>query len=92
MLLITWVEKREEAYLSAVDEAWQQEILPRVARWAIPHPSAASVVAPGAPAAPATAAPLADELSTLSLQVRALQETVADLHEGLSRAAQMRQG
>lgn len=88
MLLITWVEKYEEHYLSNIDETWQQEILPQISAYAVPNSPSQPVVA-SLPASSST--PVGEELHTLSLQVLALKETVADLHEGLSRAAQMRQ-
>jgi len=81
MLFVTWLEKQEEGYLLALDEAWHDEVLPRL-------PVARTISSPTLGAAPLLTAPvgfgggepqMTAELHLLSLQVRALQETIAEL-------------
>lgn len=70
MWLITWLEKAEETHLLQLQDAWRFEIAPHLG--GISNSDDAQ--------APSDGRLLGEELRTLSLQIRALQETMSDVY------------
>ncbi|MCP4702767.1 MAG: MotA/TolQ/ExbB proton channel family protein [Gammaproteobacteria bacterium] len=92
MLMLTWIEKAEENYLITLDELWLYEIKPelslRLPKTAIPAAPAAGTAA----AANHEEGSVAAEISLLSAQVGALQETMQDLYESVFASSLARRG
>lgn len=82
MMMMIWLEKQEESYLTQLDQQWFHEIKPRltyeVAGLAAPA-SAGTGAAAATDMAPVQS--VANEIKMLSSQVGALQETMEDLYE-----------
>ena len=81
MMMMIWLEKREEAYLIQLDQQWFHEIKPRLETYA---GTAAAMNGTDADSTGTTIAPVqsvANEIKLLSTQVGALQETMEDLYE-----------
>lgn len=87
MLLMTWLEKIEDNYLSDIEELWQQQILPQ-----LPGTRTGSRISlPNIPALPASTTdeatrPLSTDLQLLIAQMQALQQVVGDLQATLHQS------
>ena len=81
MMMMIWLEKREESYLTQLDQQWFHEIKPRLTH------EVAGLITPTNTGLATTATDMApvqsvaNEIKMLSSQVGALQETMEDLYE-----------
>ncbi|MCK5903145.1 MAG: MotA/TolQ/ExbB proton channel family protein [Cocleimonas sp.] len=85
MMMMLWLEKQEEAYLIALDEAWFHDIKPlfglsQGAQQTIMNAEGNTVMVSGG-GSDETVQAVADEIKLLSTQIGALQETMEDLYE-----------
>ncbi|PID47392.1 MAG: hypothetical protein CSB47_00670 [Proteobacteria bacterium] len=79
MMTMIWLEKREEAYLTQLDQQWFHGIKPKLEafdRYSTVHSNSADGSTAMAPVQS-----VANEIRLLSAQVGALQETMEDLYE-----------
>ena len=79
MMVMIWLEKREEAYLIQLDQAWFHNIKPSLIQTSSNDLSSSNQTADGTSMAPVQS--VANEIKMLSTQVGALQETMEDLYE-----------
>ena len=81
MMMMIWLEKREEAYLIQLDQQWFHEIKPRLETFAGQTAVTSDASAAGTVSGMAPVQSVANEIKLLSTQVGALQETMEDLYE-----------
>ena len=82
MMMMIWLEKREEAYLIQLDQQWFHEIKPRLETFnGLTAVAATGTSEGGAVSGMAPVQSVANEIKLLSTQVGALQETMEDLYE-----------
>jgi len=79
MMVMIWLEKREEAYLIQIDQQWFHDIKPKLVQTAGLGVMSSEAGADGTNMAPVQS--VANEIKMLSTQVGALQETMEDLYE-----------
>ncbi len=80
MMVMIWLEKREEAYLIQLDQQWFHEIKPKLIQTTgMGLAQAAGTAEGGVSMLPVQS--VANEIKMLSTQVGALQETMEDLYE-----------
>ena len=79
MMVLIWLEKREEAYLIQIDQQWFHEVKPKLIQTSGMDLKSSGDSAEGTSMAPVQS--VANEIKMLSTQVGALQETMEDLYE-----------
>jgi biopolymer transport protein ExbB/TolQ len=79
MMVMIWLEKREEGYLITLDQQWFHDIKPKLVQTAGLGLIQSGDAADGTNMAPVQS--VANEIKMLSTQVGALQETMEDLYE-----------
>ncbi|PWQ97351.1 MotA/TolQ/ExbB proton channel family protein [Leucothrix arctica] len=79
MMVMIWLEKREEAYLIQIDQQWFHDIKPKLIQTAGMGLAHSGDSSDGTNMAPVQS--VANEIKMLSTQVGALQETMEDLYE-----------
>ena len=80
MMFMLSLEKNEEAYLIELDEKWFHDIKPLLQN-NINNNSATHITAEGVVVATDNSQNVANEITLLSTQIKALQETMEDLYE-----------
>jgi biopolymer transport protein ExbB/TolQ len=82
MMMMLWLEKREEAYLIHLDEMWFHDIKPLfVSKQSTQIVSADGAVMQTTASSDSSVQAVANEIKLLSTQISALQETMEDLYE-----------
>ena len=82
MMLMLSLEKDEEAYLIDLDEKWYHDIKPLLQKnMSKPSITSPQVTADGVVVATDSSKVVAKEITLLSTQIKALQETMEDLYE-----------
>ncbi len=81
MMLMLSLEKNEEAYLIDLDEKWFHDIKPLLQKNIINKATNSEIVVEGSVVRSDSSQNIANEITLLSSQIKALQETMEDLYE-----------
>ncbi|MCK5813310.1 MAG: MotA/TolQ/ExbB proton channel family protein [Cocleimonas sp.] len=81
MMMMLWLEKREEAYLIHLDEMWFHDIKPLFASKQSAQIARADSAMQTTVSSDGSVQAVANEIKLLSTQIGALQETMEDLYE-----------
>jgi len=81
MMLMLSLEKKEEAYLIDLDEKWFHDIKPLLQKNINNNAQASTTTAEGTVIKTDSSQNVANEITLLSTQIKALQETMEDLYE-----------